>query len=77
MKRSAFFLLGCDGVVREFDLRVESVCEHPLVVFDNGICDLDVLQMQTRKLGDVTVVPSVQARANDIDQLDGATLPSP
>ena len=70
----AVLLLGDQGVVLERDLSVEAVGQHPLVVHDDPVGDLDVLQSQTGQLSHVAVVLGVETGADDVDQLDRAIL---
>jgi hypothetical protein len=76
-ERPPLLLLRDERVVLERHLGVESVREHPFVRLDGGVLDLHVVQVQAGELRDVAVVPRVEPRSHDVDQLDGTVLPSP
>ena len=76
-ERPALRLLGDRGVVLEVDLGVEAAGEHPLVVADQVVADADVLELQAGQRGEVAVGAGVEARRDQVDELDRARARAP
>ena len=70
----ALGLLGDGGVVLELDLGVEAAGEHALVVAHEVVADAHVLELQAGQGGEVAVATGIEARGDEIDELDRAPL---
>ena len=73
-ERTAARLLGNDGVVVQVDLGVEPAGEHPLVRPDDLVGDPHVPQLEAGQLGEVAVGLGVEARLDEVDELDRRPL---
>ena len=62
------------GDVLERDLGVEAAGEHPLVLVDELVGDVDVVELEARQLGLVGVGLRVEPRPEQVDDLDPALL---
>ena len=65
------------GAILQLDLGVEAAGEHPLVLADERVVDVDVLELQARQLDHVGVRCCVEPRRDDVDDLDRALSRAP
>ena len=68
-------LPGECGDVLEGDLGVEAACQHPVVLVDELVGDVDVAELEAGQLGLVCVGLRVEPRPKQVDDLDLALLP--
>jgi hypothetical protein len=73
-ERAPTFFLSDDPVIRQRDLGIEAVCQHPLIVAHELIVDADVAQIQARKFRDIAVVFYVKLCTKNVVDLDRSGL---
>ena len=76
-ERAPILLLSDGCVIAQRDLGIKAVGQHTFVLFHQVIVDADVPQRQAGEFGDERIGPGVEPRLDDVDQLDGASIPGP